>query len=281
MKKQLLFIFSLFIFNVSYSQITLEHTYPIITSNYGGISLTLVKFSSIGDKYAILDRNINQLKIYSLNHSLYKTINIPAPSLATTSSISLEIINISDNLFNNDNLIEVAYQYDHYESSLGLSIGEVAVIDENLTSLFHKDSAYFDGGYHNTTYSSDDYGIIKTTGGLKMAIQYSKAYDKSFEVYSLPGQLVTVLNTPKYEPSKFMIYPNPADSYTKIDFEIDNGQTGDIIIYSADGKIVKRYKVDGAFGSLLLNSQDLPTGEYVYQLTTAKSSGSKKVIVIH
>jgi hypothetical protein len=277
MKKQLLFIFSIFIFNVSYCQITLEHTYTLQGANSGGY-LSLVKCSSIGDKYSVLDRSIPQLKIYNLNHSLYKTINFPAPILGAG---YLEVMNISDNLFNSDNLLEVAFTYDHYESLLNGSVSEVSVIDENSTSLFHKDSARFSGGYHNATYSSDDFGIIKTTSGLKMVIQNVKYNDQSIEVYSLPGQMVTALLAPKIEPSKFMIYPNPADSYTKIDFEIENGQTGDIVIFNAEGKMMKKYNVDDAFGSLLLNSQDLPSGEYVYQLTTAKGTGAKKVVVIH
>jgi hypothetical protein len=190
-------------------------------------------------------------------------------------------MNISDNLFNTDNLIEVAFEYDHYDSGVNLQIYEVSVINENGTSLFHKDSARFTGTTFNTTSASSDYGIVKTSTGAKMLIGYNKVNDKSIEVYSLPGNLVAKLNTPNIEPSKFMIYPNPADAYTKIDFEMEHGQTGDIYIYNSTGNIVKKYKVDDAFGSLLLNSEDLPAGEYVYQLSTSKGSGSKKVMVIH
>lgn len=278
MKKYILLILSFLSFNISFAQVTLEHNYPITSSSpfYGGFSI--VKFSSIGDKFVITDRSTPKLTIYNADHSLYKIINFPSPILGAG---SIEIMNISDNLFNNDNLIEVAFSFDHYDSGLGMDISEVSVIDENGTSVFHKDSARFTGGYFNTTSESSDYGIVKTSSGTKMIIQYSKANDKSIEVYSLPGNLVAKLNAPNYEPSKFLVYPNPADSYTKIDFELENGQTGDIYIYNTAGNIVKKYKVDSAFGSLLLNSADLPEGSYLYQLSTSKGSGSKKVMVIH
>jgi hypothetical protein len=280
MKKHLLLILSILSFNVSFGQITLENTYSLTSSTFNGpYFFHLIKFSAIGDKYVIGDNSIPQIKIYNLNHSIYKTINFPAPVLGAATSFFLA--NISDNLFNNDNLIEVAFQYEHYDNTLNWYAYEVSVIDENGTSLFHKDSARFQGYTTNTTSASSDEGFLKTSSGTKMVIQYQKKTDKSYEVYSLPGSLVAKLNTPNYEPSKFLIYPNPADSYTKIDFELENGQTGDVIIYNAAGNIIKKYKVDDTFGSLLLNSSDLPEGSYLYQLSTSKGSGSKKVMVIH
>jgi hypothetical protein len=276
MKKYLLIAFSFVFFNSAFAQITLEHNYPITSSS---LRFALIKFSSLGEKYAMIDIKNSQINIYNINHSLYKTINIPAPSLGAATDFDL--MNISDNLFNSDNLIEVAYACGHYDGTLGIDVWEVSVIDENGGSVFHKDSAGYEGSYYNTTQAYNDLGILKTSTGTKMIIHYSKKYDKSVEVYSLPGSLVAKLNAPNYEPSKFMVYPNPADSYTKIDFELENGQTGDIFIYNTAGNIVKKYKVDDAFGSLLLNSADLPAGDYLYQLSTSKGSSTKKVMVIH
>ena len=56
---------------------------------------------------------------------------------------------------------------------------------------------------------------------------------------------------------------------------------GELTVYNSMGLRVKAYKVDNAFGDLLLNNSDLSSGNYTYQLVAdGKRIGSQKMMVI-
>ena len=75
-------------------QISLEHTYSI------GKALSLFNLSISGYKWCFRDAiNPNSIKIYNMNHSLWKTIPLNPPTDGNVSSC-----NVSEKLFNDDDV---------------------------------------------------------------------------------------------------------------------------------------------------------------------------------
>ena len=85
------------------AQITLEHSY-----NY---AVSVVNLSVSGYKYSALDATTQEVKLFNLNHSLWKTITLNIPSGYTLQSTNF----ISEKLFNLDNNVELLYTY--YQTS--------------------------------------------------------------------------------------------------------------------------------------------------------------------
>ena len=90
---------------LAFGQINLESTY-----NYSG---SYTNLRSSGDKFFIMDVASSQCRIYNMDHSLFKTINCTVPSGYFLADIKF----VSENLFNADSKIELAYTYYKYVST--------------------------------------------------------------------------------------------------------------------------------------------------------------------
>jgi hypothetical protein len=98
MKKiNLLALFALFN-GVLFSQINLEHTYNV---NANSSYVSAVEFATDGYKYVVQEPSLNEIRIYNLNHSLWKTIPIPT---VTTHTI-VGVYSLSQKLFDENDLI--------------------------------------------------------------------------------------------------------------------------------------------------------------------------------
>ena len=281
--KKLLFI-ALIVFGMNAkAQITLEHTYPQASSG-AYYYLQVVHFTTAGYKYEIVDTASNVIALYNLNHSLYKTINIPTQPQP---SQYWNIEYVSDELFNTtptdiEYLITGAYAipYVYY----------VRIYDENGVVLFAKDSVTVSTVYGATVRAP----IYYTPLGVKMILDCKKCSNNSASIYSLPGILpcndcsngiVSGLINSGTRESEMGIsnsYPNPTNSTTRIDYTFPNGvDQGEIVFYDLQGKEIKRYKVDRTFDHLLISTADIPAGTYFYQLqTSSQVSAGKKMVVI-
>ena len=137
--------------------------------------------------------------------------------------------------------------------------------------------------------------IRYTPSGVKMILQPNDpSVDSSAYVFSLPGVLPCLECTGGIIngliPHKNVLnptqvsnpYPNSTTSGTRIDYILPNGvNKGEIVFYDAQGKEIKRFKVDRTFDSLLISTTDIPAGTYYYQLqTSAQISEGKKMVVI-
>ncbi len=87
----------------SFAQITLEHTYT-------NSAVTRIKLENSGEKYYELKRETNELFLYNSNHTLWKTIILPA-TIPHMYAPSANIINISETRINPDTNIEVIFVY--------------------------------------------------------------------------------------------------------------------------------------------------------------------------
>jgi hypothetical protein len=275
MKRTLFLCLFLVSFLQSNAQMTLEHAYPTPMSNVGLVtenasqSVTgpvLVNLAVSGKKYAVCQSN--NLNLYNLDHSLWKSIPISDPGNGHA-----DIFYISENLFKLDNKIEFGISY---MNALGQS----------------------------TMYVKDEDGItLNTINGIYWMYIYKSAPDSSKAivmaypntqnaVYALPGNLpceqCSSSNTNVHnvgEVSQAFIsdpVPNPANGQTRIDYRLPTGKaTGKIVICNVDGQTIKTYDVNKGSNTIIIETSDLSQGIYYYSLqTTAGRTSARKMLII-
>ena len=127
MKRLLLFLLLLVSFN-SFAQITLEHS-------YFNSAVTRIKLENSGEKYYALTYATNELVFYNSDHTLWKTIVLPATIPNSTIPLffppRVEIINVSETKINTDTNIEVIFVY--YKTDT--NVKDCKIISENGTTL--------------------------------------------------------------------------------------------------------------------------------------------------
>ena len=273
MKKTIYIIAFTLVALATKAQVTFEHTYSVSGSTLGiPTDFRLVNLSVSGYKYCLFDEAVKQVKIYNLNHSLWKTINIPFSS--PYGRIGTNPI-VSEQLFNSDNLVEVmygSYYFPHH------NYDSLFVINENGTMIFSSIALN---------------GIAQVeSDGTNFKLIIPDTTTTSVFVYGLSGTLpcnqcggFTGIAEPNSNGSKQIIsnpFPNPTNDKTTISYELPEGiNQGKLVFYDVTGNIVKEFNVDSTFKDLQVSNSDLTSGTYYYQLQTSKgTSGGKKLIII-
>lgn len=273
MKRLLLLSAAIMIALGSSAQITIASTYTSYVS--------LIKLEQSGYKYYTTKQNL--IKIYNTNHSLWKTITIPAQT-APIQSISY----ISENTFDTDSQIE------YLVSTFAMSIpnptstaassytAKVTVYKENGNVLFSRDSAqcgYFgiinpfgiaEGVFNDGTGTKLKVGIYDTTGFSPMIIKY--------EIYDLPGTIPCIScssatpNTTGLSKSQTassaapIFYPNPASNHVKINYQLPaDYKKAYIRIQDPQGKLIESFEITSDFNDLLVPAS-YQNGLYLYTL---------------
>ena len=79
------------------------------------------------------------------------------------------------------------------------------------------------------------------------------------------------------------IYPNPASEYAELDFNISSGlREAKLIFYNVLGSQMKEVTLNKNERKLRVNTKDMPTGLYFYQLSIdGKKVATKKMLVRH
>ncbi len=255
------------LFNTLQAQITLENTYTIPANK--GAGLSLIKLENSGQKYCLYEFKNRKLKLYNLNHSLYKTINIPAlPKYRTTDS-TVSIAYISENLFNLDNSIEfIAFdgQYDYHltPSNYGSMIianeaGSIMFSGDSLLPCLQRDATYY--GYEG----KGDF-IFNTSSGTKMILFSYKTNTPAQKVYSLPGQLVAVNSPERNNLNMQLPYPNPGINSITLPYQLENNKEGRLVIYDLSGKLILEYKIDATFDNIIVDTGALAAGSYLFHV---------------
>jgi hypothetical protein len=248
------------------SQILLENLYT------NKSSFKIANLTQSGYKYYMLDVTNQQIVIYNTNHSVFNTITIPT----VTNYTCTNVFELSDNLFNSDNLMEYCASFKASSTINDYS----AVISENGTTLLNcglrTDPSVFNIG--GNIYKLQ---TVRVIGGT---------YKDSVRIYSLPGSkpcdacggptsIVKNNSTTSTMPNA---YPNPTSTQITIPYTLTNGDTkGKLNIYDINGKALREFSVDNAFDSIILDTQEFSAGTYYYNLTTNSGvSNAKKIIVI-
>lgn len=278
--KNIILIMIVFAIKVN-AQITLEHTYDSAGYNNGNNwqQLYVVKLEVDGDKIVFADKANKLIKLYNLNHTLWKTVSFANATDLNSTYNKQNIMYISQHLFDTDDEIEFLY-IDNDAAAQTLFITQVINEDGNLIFTANGQAPRL-----IASAPQEQLPIYNTSSGTKMILSGGFNDSKAY-VYSLIGTLSTgIVAAPNSELNQLRTsfpYPNPTNSTTKIDYTLPNGvNTGEIIFYDTQGKEVKRFDVDNTFNSLEISTEDLQSGIYYYNLQTAQgNSEAKKLITI-
>jgi hypothetical protein len=264
-------------------QIALENTYAIPnTTKKSGLSL--IKLDVSGQKYCLYDIQSKKITLYNLNHSVFKTINfVPLTKYRTSNTDSTtQIAYISENLFNNDNLVElVTFDGDWSSQVSGGSLSSMNIFNEVGSVLFSGDSLMPCRLGDATNYGVENGEFIyNTTAGTKMILYSYKNNTPAQRVYSLPGVLVTSIKKNNENYNNALPFPNPTNNSITLPYKLDSGKEGKLVINDINGKILFEYKIDTTFDNVLIDTNTMTAGNYFYSIFSSdKKVSTGKFIV--
>lgn len=258
----LIFVFSIV---ALYGQISLQKTY-----NY---SATVVKLETLGYKYYLMDVTASQVRIYNMDHSLYKTINCTVPNGYFLADIKF----VSENLFNADAQIELAYTYYKYVSTSTsyYYIYGAKVITENGTVLQPIDGAQY--LYLNKT-GDAEYKLFA------YCFDYSVSPEKVWtHIYNISGiPVFSASISDKQQDVLLNAWPNPASDIIRLEYELPvNVKSASLNLYDASGRKIKNFAIDSHSDHISMNVTDLTAGTYLYNIEYDNQRTSSKKIVIN
>lgn len=251
MKKTIVFFVFLIIALNLKAQITLEHSF----SSQG--HYTWYYNSDEGIRYYGFNKATNQLTLYNVDYSIYKTITM---SIAADYKF-YSIYCVSDKLFNSDDKIEFVFV-----TSKGTDYS-MKLYDENKNLL--KD---FGNRFFASVISRNE--VCKLFVRLMIYNSTTQIYSYLDEVYSLPGKIPNFESTIELS-NNLSAYPNPSNSFINLPYVLDNDNSTIMHIYNLNGQLIEQKHIDSNFKAILLNVQSYPSGTYIYEYNGI----SKKFVV--
>lgn len=237
-----------FLATSAFAQITLEHSYP-----NGKWQTSIIKLANSGMKYQWVDASAGELKLYNLNHSLFKSMTFPVLASATNT----EVAYVSETTFDLDANIEFMV---YYQDDNNWVNSETKIIDESGAIILNATSETPSINTYDGIYGA----IFNTPGGTKMILDNHA--DNASKVYSLPGTLVaTSVNNLDYIKNDFLqSYPNPAGEFIHLAYTLPaNVKEAQVLIYNNEGKILKTYTIDNNYKELLIDTREFSNGTYL------------------
>lgn len=265
MKKYLILsIIILIIFQTKViAQISLLNTYSD--------AVYVVDIEDVGYKYYGIDFETSQCKIYNLDHTLWKTIDIVSP----TNNYIDAVAYVSTKLFNNDSNIELLVVFSEYvetSDTSGYTYYTTKVINENGVTFLDVPG----GGY------SIIYNIDETEANLLVYIyDFSVSpFNVTTNIYSIPGTPYTMSET-NFGITLKNAFPNPSHTFINIPYDIvQSTNSADIIIYNELGAEVYRSKINSNENIYRLNTNHFSNGVYFYQIeSNGYVSPSRKMVI--
>ncbi len=289
--KELFTVVAIFLLSfASKAQMALQHSY----SNFIYSPTLVVDLLISGKKYVSYSTQANQMTLYNLNHTLWKTITFPSVAglapygfLNAHNSELLGWGYVSENLFKIDNKVDIALAYmDTSTTALGSFATHLLVFDETGSIINRIDSI--------SNFVVSNIGVDSFVGLAYLWQSSGGISINRTSIYSLPGKLpcnicgsAPGLGVPPGGNSNggsSLIsnpVPNPSSGSVKIEYSVPPGTTGTIRVFNTMGKELKNYKVDHNFDYITLDNTELPSGIYYYNLTTSDmQTSAKKMIVV-
>lgn len=295
MKKIIFFIITLLSGQI-YAQIILTHTYNNTGGFKGELSVTsiptfgqhllyLVHLEASGDKYVDIDKMAQTIDFYNLDYSTWKSINY---SVVPT-NISIDpnndkafssVLYISQYLFDMDDEVEFMYTYAWYNNQDTSWSATTQIVNEDGSILFSRAAAPL----VNPTFHNQYYPIYNTTNGTVMILSNING---TAEVFSLGGTFTAGIATNNIlgNAAEMSLFPNPSmdGNMITINYQLPQKvKTADLVIYDAQGKQVKSYKIGNGMNSILVNPSELAKGTYYYSIQTedGRAIATQKSIVV-
>lgn len=257
------------------SQIVLEHQYSSTGSTHYPLMTTYL--DGYGFKYYQNDLDNSVINVYNLNHTLFRTINVPF--IMTTAFNEYQVYYLTNMLFDNDSS-NIEYIWFGMNTS---NKNFINVVNETGNILFTDSAFYFWG--NNSMFSFNN--ILQTDSGAKMILDY---HDSTTKVFSLPGNLPCLScsdllpnsnQIKSINPNDLLnIFPNPNSGDINIEYKISgNYKNSEIIIIDINGIEIKRLKIDKPNDKVLVSDLSIPAGVYMIYLRTNKGLISAKKMI--
>lgn len=252
--KKLLFIAMMATAATTNAQMTLEHTY---SSNW---IMEAVNIEGDGGKYVGVEEPSKKIIIYNADHTVWKTINTAIPA---TASIYGANTFASKYLFNTDAKIEVAVVYIDGVNFKGEIYNEdgTVLLSVNKCQVFQ---------------------LKKVNADWKLLAQLANTGTPTqiTAVYSLPGQY-TGMRKPKTESGETAIYPNPMDNAATIEYSLPSGvHTAKLNVYNMQMQLLRSYDITDQFHNIIIQREDMPAGNYLYNIEAAGTTPITKQFVV-
>ena len=246
-----------------YSQPLFEHTYSE--------SANMVTLDGLGEVCYSMDV-INKLcLIYSMDHTLIKSIPLPVPEGYYLEDIQF----LSGHLFNDDDLLELVYIYSKYvptEFSYYFTF-ECKLINENGVTILT-----FPGAGLTKVIETAEHGKKFLVYEYDYSVIPYRTYT---HVYALPEVAEPSGN---YTLTGFIpgdAFPNPASKQVTIPVHLPEGvESGSLEISDMNGRKVLSYPITESTGNVLLPASQLSAGTYLYYLKTGSRQSEARKIVI-
>lgn len=255
-----LLIALLFLGTHARAQITLEHTYPGagFFSNYK--QLMMVELEASGWKYVAVDAVARTIKLYNLDHTLYKNISFSAAP-STPPEFRPYIMYISEHLFDLDDDIE-------YLFTVLMSGNQAITMVYDETGALILDAT---DGYPAVlpTYHSQHYPIYNSSEGTKLILSFE---DGTARVFALPGSLsLGVANGSEQEvqaaQQRAWAFPVPSSGWVSIELpEALATAPGELQVFNAAGQLVAVAPVLNNSRTVQVDLGPLAVGSYQYRI---------------
>lgn len=262
MKTKNLFLLIPFLFaTFCFGQATLEQSYS--TTNF-------VSFKAENECYAFNTQSglnyftfnilTNTMQVYNESHSLIKTIIFP--------ETPIDIIFVTDKLFNNDNFIEILYSYNTDTSGYEISL---KLINENgltIQTFSDKKSAKI---IKNNNFNFKL--IVSKSVLLSGAGGSTNTYD--YDVYSLSGTL-SLNQQHLYLKNSLVGFPNPTENTISITNNLKDKINEVLEVFDSNGKKILQKIIIDSNDEINLDTSKLSNGIYIYKLNGQSNKFIKK-----
>lgn len=281
-----LFILLMLIAGYCSAQITLEHSYPngstmvAVNGPNDSIQPLMVNLEIDGYKYVIINRGLNKIDLYNMNHTLFKSISITLPDSIPASIVHVQYI--SQSLFNQDPKIEFLVHCKLYSSMGSIWNFEDSyytwIINEDNNLLF---SEFFGAPIVKYNLHQQQFPIYSTPEGTKMILSMT---NQNANIYSLPGSFVTSLSEKGAiddENILFDPFPNPTNGLITIPYNLsDDVEEATVFLFDQKGVEVKKIVISNQKKSFSISVSEFNSGIYTCQLMAGQSIVKKQIIKI-
>lgn len=289
MRKILLLLCLTFFLGDVYAQVIKEHSFDDQTS----VNIQIVRLENSGQKTCVVNQvdSVNyQCIFYNPDFSEYKTVNLELDQMIAITDFNsprLEVDYISENTFDLDDDIDILCQLSYYNSNEDL-FAQVIVFNENGSVLFATDIENSNAFLISSSIANGSIlsSLVNTNEGTKMILDayYINDGKYSFDMYSLPGSVPTILKSPGTESGNYLnAFPVPANDYVNMDYKLAGDQnSGEIEVIDQQGRTVQRIRVDKNQGVLRMPVKNYSNGIYFYKLNSRRGAPrTAKVLVVN
>ncbi len=256
MNKLIPAIFFALIANVVFGQITYETTY----NGYTGI----VDLTNSGCKFYVAEKQTETLKLYNLDHSLWKTINLDIPAGYEL----LNVYHVAEMLYSLDGTVACSYSCFNTNPSIDY-ISQV--IDENGNVLVTIQDATI-----ATPWDACDEGAKL----IALITDYTPG-NQTAKVYGLPGNIYASVNSNNMLEFQHA-FPNPSNSTVTIPYTLpDEAESGELIFLNSQGQEISNYPLNKKNEKIQINTGQWVPGIYLYQVKTEQSVSETYKLIVH